>query len=60
MSAVVGIFYLVMVWHIVSVTKTPAQEQYERWQRMCHGGARYQAMREAFDLHQANPCRQRR
>lgn len=27
-----------------------------RWQRMCKGAARYDAMREANDLNTSNPC----
>lgn len=27
-----------------------------RWQRMCNGSARYDAMREAYDLGKRNPC----
>lgn len=27
-----------------------------RWKRMCKGGARYDAMREAFEAGKPNPC----
>jgi hypothetical protein len=34
-----------------------AHYRHRRWQRMCRGPARYDAMREAYERGHANPCR---
>lgn len=32
------------------------RQQLRRWQELCRGGGRYQAMSEAYDLGKPNPC----
>lgn len=32
------------------------RQQLKKWKEMCKGGARYQAMSEAYDVRKPDPC----